>query len=67
VHDWQPVEVALEADAADSTSTCTRCGALGFEAGQGRSRRPELPEILYTTGELDALTQQRDVAGPSPA
>lgn len=51
--DWQPVEVVLEQTAADTISECGTCGATGYQAGQGRTRRPALPEILYTTGELD--------------
>jgi hypothetical protein len=44
--------VLLEADAADVVTTCGTCGATGYQAGQGRRRRPALPDILFTTGEL---------------
>lgn len=52
VHDWFLDEVLLEADGADTTSTCGRCGARGYQAGLGRTPRPELPEILFTLDEL---------------
>jgi hypothetical protein len=51
-HDWLLDEVLLEPDAADTTSTCTRCGATGYKAGEGRTRRPDLPEIEFTRDEL---------------
>lgn len=52
VHDLVVDEVLLEADGADTVSTCTRCGATGYLAGQGRTERPALPEILFTLDEL---------------
>ena len=50
--DWQPVEVVLEQNAADQISRCTRCGATGYQAGQGRDVRPALPDIEYTAADL---------------
>ena len=51
-HEWQVTEVVLEVNAADTISTCRRCGATGYEAGQGRTTRPPLPDIQLTRGEL---------------
>lgn len=54
-HDWQLVEVAVEADAADTTAVCTQCGEIGVQAGRGRGQRPALPEIELTLAEVRAL------------
>lgn len=59
-HLWVLDEVVVEADAADTTSTCARCGATGYQAGQGRTPRPELPEIQFTRDE------QQPGAAPRP-
>lgn len=60
VHEWVLHEVLLETDAADTTSICMRCGTVGFLAGQGRTPRPELPEIEFTQ------TEQRHRGAPGP-
>lgn len=59
-HEWQLTEIALEPNAADTTAFCIHCGTPGVQAGQGRRRRPELPEIRLTLPEAAALRQQRE-------
>lgn len=44
--------MALESDAADTTSVCTLCGTIGYLAGQGRTQRPALPDIVFTGADL---------------
>lgn len=61
MHDWVLDEVLLEADGADTTATCARCGATGYQAGQGRTDRPPLPDIEFTRDEL------RTGGAPRPA
>jgi hypothetical protein len=60
-HQWLLDEVLVEANAADTTSTCARCGATGYQAGQGRTTRPGLPDVELTRDELPPAATRRPV------